>query len=90
MYQNKQQEEEVQDVININKKRFEPYGYLVDQTFPTTRLFQSPCLLIFEEFCNQMVYSNPLLLGTQEYLWPPSEDYRYVNILVKSRNNECY
>ena len=32
-YQNKLQEEGVQDVVNINKIRFEPYGDLVDQAF---------------------------------------------------------
>ena len=33
MYQNKLKEERVQDVININKMKFEPYGYLADQAF---------------------------------------------------------
>ena len=33
MYQNKLQEEQVQNVININKIKFEPYGDLVDQVF---------------------------------------------------------
>ena len=33
MYQSKLQEEPVQDVININKMKFEPYGDLVDQAF---------------------------------------------------------
>ena len=33
MYQNKLQEQGVQDAININKITFEPYGHLVDQFF---------------------------------------------------------
>ena len=33
MYQNKLQEEGVQDIVNINKMKFEPYGDLVDQAF---------------------------------------------------------
>ena len=33
LYQNKLQEEGVQDVVNINKIKFEPYGDLVDQDF---------------------------------------------------------
>ena len=32
MYQNKLQEERVQDVVDINKMKFEPYGDLVYQT----------------------------------------------------------
>ena len=30
-YQNKLQEEGVQDVVNISKMKVDPYGYLVDQ-----------------------------------------------------------
>ena len=30
MYQNKMQEEQVQDVLNVNKVKFEAYGDLVD------------------------------------------------------------
>ena len=33
MYQNKLQEEGVQNVVNVNKIKFEPYGGLVDQVF---------------------------------------------------------
>ena len=33
MYQNKLQEKGVQDVVNINKMKFEPYDDLVDQAF---------------------------------------------------------
>ena len=33
MYQNKLQEEGVQDVVHINKMKFELYGDLVDQAF---------------------------------------------------------
>ena len=33
MYQNKLQEQGVQDVVNINKIKFEPYGDLVKQAF---------------------------------------------------------
>ena len=33
IYQNKLQEEQVQDVINTNKMKFESYGALVDQAF---------------------------------------------------------
>ena len=33
MYQNKLQEEQVQDVINKNRMKFETYGGLVDQAF---------------------------------------------------------
>ena len=33
MYQNKLQEEQVKDVTNINKMKFEPCGDLVDQAF---------------------------------------------------------
>ena len=33
LYQNKLQEEGVQNVVNINKINFEPYGDLVDQDF---------------------------------------------------------
>ena len=33
MYQNKLQEEQVQNVINVNKMKFEPHGDLVDQAF---------------------------------------------------------
>ena len=33
MYQNKLQEQGVQDVANINKITFEPHGDLVDQVF---------------------------------------------------------
>ena len=32
LYQNKLQEEGVQDVVDINKIKFEPYGDLIDQT----------------------------------------------------------
>ena len=32
-YQNRQQKEQVQDVINISKMKFEPYGDLDDQAF---------------------------------------------------------
>ena len=33
LYQNKLQEEGVQNVVNINKIKFEPYGDLIDQAF---------------------------------------------------------
>ena len=33
LYQNKLQEQGVQDAVNTNKIKFEPYGDLVDQTF---------------------------------------------------------
>ena len=33
LYQNKLQEQETQDVLNICKVKFKPYGDLVDQTF---------------------------------------------------------
>ena len=33
LYQNKLQEQGVQDVVNRNKIKFEPYGDLVDQAF---------------------------------------------------------
>ena len=33
MYQNKVQEEQVQDVIKINKMKFEPHGDLLNQAF---------------------------------------------------------
>ena len=36
IYQNELQKEGVQDVVNINKMKFEPYGGLVDQTFLQT------------------------------------------------------
>ena len=32
-YQNKLQEQEAQDVVNINKIKSEPYGNLVDQAY---------------------------------------------------------
>ena len=34
LYQKKLQEQGVQDVVNKNKIKFEPYGDLVDQAFP--------------------------------------------------------
>ena len=33
MYQNKLQEQGIQDVVNVSKINFKPYGNLVDQTF---------------------------------------------------------
>ena len=33
MYQNKLQEQGVQDVVNTNKIKFEPHGDLVDQVY---------------------------------------------------------
>ena len=33
LYQNKLQEQGVQDVVNTNKIKFEPYGDLVDQAY---------------------------------------------------------
>ena len=33
IYQNKLQKERVQDVVSINKRKFKPYGDLVDQAF---------------------------------------------------------
>ena len=33
LHQNKLQEEGIHDVVNWSKTKFEPYGYLVDQTF---------------------------------------------------------
>ena len=33
IYQNKLQRERVQDVVSINKRKFKPYGDLVDQAF---------------------------------------------------------
>ena len=33
MYQNKLQEQGIQDVVNVSKIKFKPYGNLVDQTF---------------------------------------------------------
>ena len=33
LYQNKLQEQGVQDIVNINKIKFEPYGDLVDQVY---------------------------------------------------------
>ena len=33
LYQNKLQEQGVQDIINMKKMKFDPYGDLVDQAF---------------------------------------------------------
>ena len=33
IYQNKLQEQGIQDVVNVSKINFKPYGNLVDQTF---------------------------------------------------------
>ena len=33
LYQNKLQQQEVQDVVNRNKMKFEPYGHLIYQGF---------------------------------------------------------